>query len=274
MLEVCLDGHTVISCTKALPPAPLEASISFGPAALDVTEVRVWGAYRSDNDLVQFQRQCLDTVLSSELRGEAWKKVKIRAAAGVASDQGDNFGLWDISNLPQTGGGRSRKTVEDQAGQVQTVQSSWPTGFGGFDSPSVGVWPQAADAGAFADGAGFDGSWPGFDPGTQGTGTKQSASEEMNPTPRASSPRLSKAGQGFVSPKSPIPPAASSPTPWKSIAPPTASSPPVSHQESFKPSTATPTATPATPATLPLVGRLMQGILAKKEGRRGSESSG
>lgn len=87
----------------------------------------------------------------------------------------------------------------------------------------------------------------------------------MNPTPRASSPRLSKAGQGFVSPKSPIPPAASSPTPWKSIAPPTASSPPVSHQESFKPSTATPTATPATPATLPLVGRLMQGILAKKK---------
>ena len=26
----------------------------------------------------------------------------------------------------------------------------------GFDSPSLGVWPQAADAGAFADGAGFD----------------------------------------------------------------------------------------------------------------------
>ena len=24
----------------------------------------MWGAYRSDNDLVQFQRQCLDTVLS------------------------------------------------------------------------------------------------------------------------------------------------------------------------------------------------------------------
>ena len=29
VVKVCLDGHTVISCTKALPPAPLEEGWSF-----------------------------------------------------------------------------------------------------------------------------------------------------------------------------------------------------------------------------------------------------
>jgi len=74
-IEVWVDGQMALSSSlEGVQQVPLEADLVFGPADLEITEVRIWGISRSGSQLQQYQHQCLDSLLSSELRGEAWKK--------------------------------------------------------------------------------------------------------------------------------------------------------------------------------------------------------
>ncbi|CAE7301704.1 unnamed protein product [Symbiodinium natans] len=246
-LEVCLDGRMVVSSAISLPSAPLEANISFGPAELDITEVRIWGVCRSDNDLLHFHRQCLDTVLSGELRGEAWKKVKIRAATGAtgATHQGETSGLWGITDMPKQGG-RSRKAEAED----EQVQNSWPTGFEG-GSRSQDLWPQLP----FADASGFDAPWP-----APARGAKTPDTQEATSCATSSWQLAQKETQGFASPQLPAAqPAASLTVPWSQAAPPS-----VAYKPTPPPPEDSAHRTREIPATTPPVGRLMQGILERK----------
>eukprot|EP00913_Durusdinium_trenchii_P023197 g21776.t1 len=106
-LEVLVDGELAVTSQQSGLQVTLEADLGFGPADMEITEVRVWGAARSESELLQYQRQC-------ELRGEAWKRVKIRPAAEGPADSGVLPSLWDISALAQPGG-QSRRKNEPQA---------------------------------------------------------------------------------------------------------------------------------------------------------------
>ncbi|CAK9118231.1 unnamed protein product [Durusdinium trenchii] len=144
-LEVLVDGELAVTSQQSGLQVTLEADLGFGPADMEITEVRVWGAARSESELLQYQRQCLDTLLSSELRGEAWKRVKIRPAAEGPADSGVLPSLWDISALAQPGG-QSRRKNEPQGDLAPASGQTFPPSAPEKEAPKP-AWPAWGDFG-------------------------------------------------------------------------------------------------------------------------------
>ncbi|CAJ1375170.1 unnamed protein product [Effrenium voratum] len=220
-LEVWVDGLMTLTASGNMPPLPLEADVTFGPAELEITEVRVWGVCRAESDLQHFQHQCLDTLLGSELRGEAWRKVKIRAAADVPAPTGEGnlSRLWGISALSHPGTGRRRadtsqasmSAAENDAAS-EDPQDAWPSWSGGVTA-GFGDWPPEIEV------------QPVPAPTAPGTSAEWPADEGQG--------EAATAEEVHEKPKSPLPPPREEPPPPKT---------------SFAP-----------------IGRLMQGILAKRQ---------
>eukprot|EP00929_Paragymnodinium_shiwhaense_P037121 TRINITY_DN19835_c0_g3_i1.p1 TRINITY_DN19835_c0_g3~~TRINITY_DN19835_c0_g3_i1.p1 ORF type:complete len:2234 (-),score=387.39 TRINITY_DN19835_c0_g3_i1:27-6728(-) len=98
------------SASQPLPSASTGAGLRFGPAAgMEMTEIRVWGVFRSDATLLEDQRRPLPTLLQDEKRADVWKKVKFRgggaAPGGPAGGDGglvpalSGPGDWGLTQL-------------------------------------------------------------------------------------------------------------------------------------------------------------------------------
>jgi len=159
-LEVWVS-HEVALCSTpgtALPAVPADAGLCFGPAkGLEITEIRVWGIWRSDVNLMEQQQRPLTTLMPGEKKADALKKVRIRAASAPATD---DFapGLWSLPDLlapsgAAPGGGRRRGGSEPAVQTSKTVGHA-PRGASQVDFPedqSVGgarassAWPDGDD---------------------------------------------------------------------------------------------------------------------------------
>ncbi|CAK0829814.1 unnamed protein product, partial [Prorocentrum cordatum] len=146
VLEVWMS-HEVVGRSPPgaqLPVVPAEAALQFGPApGLSVTEVRVWGVLRGDDELLDQQRQPLQSLLPTEKRTEAWKKVRIRAGGATPAGSPTTGGLWNLTQLagglgtPSAGAGRDRGGEECAFPEFPGASPSW----GGSDQP----WDPSAD---------------------------------------------------------------------------------------------------------------------------------
>ncbi|CAK0853976.1 unnamed protein product, partial [Prorocentrum cordatum] len=100
-----------------LPIAHRSAGLFLGPTrGLEVTEVRVWGTFRTDVHLAQHQRQPLHSLLAVERRADDWKKVRIRspgaAPAAAADGRAVGGGLWGLAQLLGPVDGRRGASTE------------------------------------------------------------------------------------------------------------------------------------------------------------------
>ncbi|CAE8650753.1 unnamed protein product [Polarella glacialis] len=182
---------------------PVEADLCFGPApGLELTEVRVWGVFRSDSDLLQNQRQSLHSLLQHEMRAEAWKKVKIRSAVPASSNQVDSgagLGSWGLEHLSKPNASEASRQQPGRQGlrldrsSVPKSKEAGSTSWGGAEAwpavafpdfptapawgqaPVFGVAPVPAVAPRIPDMAGFAAGAPVFPKASSVSGTLKSA---------------------------------------------------------------------------------------------------
>jgi len=84
--ELRLDGQTVLETSQRFQPVPAEAGLTFGPASgLQLTEVRVWAVFRTNEQLTEQQRQPLSTHTKEEERADALRRMRIRPVDDIAS---------------------------------------------------------------------------------------------------------------------------------------------------------------------------------------------
>jgi len=164
-IEVWANDQVVLGpSSEQLPAVPLLAGLQFGDNGVRITEVRVWGVYRSDMELREFQRQPLPTLLSDER-----KTLKVRMRAAVDPTPGPELadsGFFGLTQLvaPSSRGTRRRAVVgeapvpaperiDEDWGQIAKVSDDDPWGgnpWGGdpwgstpaeFVAPQEFSWP-------------------------------------------------------------------------------------------------------------------------------------
>lgn len=176
-IQVWLNDSVLpaVSAASSIPPVESNADVIFGPAVgLEITEVRVWGVWKSDWALLDHKWRPLPTLLDVEKRVEGWKKVKIRANpagnAGIEDGQG-NPGLWGLADLmgaPAPTGGR-KAGRKQKAQQQQPLPTGLPMAPSGTDAHS----PWESGASPWGPVASVPGAWGGAEssPWPQSGGT-------------------------------------------------------------------------------------------------------
>lgn len=115
-IDVWAGRKVVARAAGSLPHVPLEAGLFFGSPGVELTEVRVWGVWRSDAELREQQAQPLPTVLSEERKV---LKVRLRARGaepdagadgpGFAAGGSGFFGLNQLVAPPSRAAARRRQ---------------------------------------------------------------------------------------------------------------------------------------------------------------------